>query len=67
MALSRHHRGCEGGGPSARPLCTSSRHSRRGIFSTPHGVRRGWSLSSAAMHDGRPGTAGVALSRHHKG
>ena len=45
----------------------SSGRGRRGAFSTPQGVRRGWSLGSAAMHDGRPGTAGVALSRRHGG
>eukprot|EP00959_Pyramimonas_sp_CCMP1952_P430869 9023721-Pyramimonas_sp.AAC.1 len=55
VALSRHHRGWAGGGLSPRPL---SSHSRRGTFSTPQGLCRGWFLTASAMHDGRPGTAG---------
>ena len=33
----------------------SAENGRYGIFSTPEGVRRGWSLSAAAIRDGRPG------------
>eukprot|EP00959_Pyramimonas_sp_CCMP1952_P398859 8358006-Pyramimonas_sp.AAC.1 len=39
----------------------SSRHSRRGSFSTPEGLRRGW---SPYARQGRPRIAGVAFPRH---
>eukprot|EP00959_Pyramimonas_sp_CCMP1952_P135132 2827639-Pyramimonas_sp.AAC.1 len=32
-----------------------SGRSRRGAFSTPCGVRTGWSLTAVAIRDGRPG------------
>eukprot|EP00959_Pyramimonas_sp_CCMP1952_P217894 4557231-Pyramimonas_sp.AAC.1 len=41
-------------------------HSRRGTCSTPQGVRREWSPSAASRRAMPQGTAGVALSRHHR-
>ena len=40
VALSRHHRGCAGGGVAFRARVAKC--GRRGIFSTPQGVRWGW-------------------------
>eukprot|EP00959_Pyramimonas_sp_CCMP1952_P390770 8188983-Pyramimonas_sp.AAC.1 len=50
-------------------------HIKRGAFSTPDGLRRGWSLTAAAVRRGcgrypfrpRKALAGVALSLRHRG